>query len=635
MVNSPVIQKKESSGKTVLEATSGDTKVILTADPKQAELSTNPAVRASAAIAQGGQPHNEQIMAAMEEVQCLVNKEEKENKSLDVQGKKLAEDIKIVTEASKKLLEKKNYDELFQQSVSQTVESAKNITEKGELISLQAKEFKMEAEELMNCVRALTVSFVTSGELRGLIADVLELFQLLWKDASMNLEKSKPYLPGTKSVTSPLSFTSTPKTETSGGSTTDTTYKFSEYEFIEKWKQILHKITKKKEFQDLVSNFKSMCWVLKKRAEITGVAFDNAPFKAAKRILKRFSGPQEYRKLKSNFWDIWEDFMRDDFIVSFFKDLNTFAEKSFTDAKWLETESFHEEAVDLISRGRTLSSKKQYLDRLILLGLQINDLLNSIKKDETLVDFQTSVNQLAKDFGIIGPQGQPDLIKMTTGIDQLKMLLIPLIKKLLEDIPLAKMEFYSQELDMVIEDLFVNGGDILPEFVRMNFDNRLEADFRLKGNESANRTRLWVEVRGIKPSFKHFKFWYQRKTFPKLEDTGMANLIFKGYGIRLVMIWELSAESGKETILKLKNCKCTIDSIDIEVLEAKKHSLLDKIGASILEGRLKRRISSAIENFLYANMEAANTQINTFFKEKPFETFLVKTTTALQSPLTV
>jgi len=640
MVNSPVIQKKDTSSGKVIEATSGENKVILTADPKQAELSTNPAVRASAAIAQGGQPHNEQIIASMEEVQKIVSKEQKENKDLDVHGKKLAEDIKNVTEASKKLLEKKNYDELFQQAVAETTESVKKISEKSEVLSVQAKELQLEAEELMNSIRSLTVSFVTSGEIRGLVAEVMELFQMLWKDASLNLQYKTQGVNTTDPIATgllwPGSFSSTGSTGVSSTSTSGTVSKFSEYEYLEKLKKVLIKIAQKKEFQEVISNFKAMGWIMKRRAEMHGVEFDNRPFKAAKRILRRFSGEQEFRKLKNNFWDIWEDLIRDEQMVSFFGDLSEFAEKAFTDVHFLESEAFHKEATDLMQRARTLTTSKEYLDRLILLGKQVNDLVESIKKDETLVDFKTSVDQLVKDFGLIGPGGQPDLIKMTSGIDQLKMLLLPVIKKMLEDIPLAKIELYSRDLDLVVEDVFMNGGDILPEMIRMNFDNRMEADLRAKGHDSSNRTRLWVEIRGIKPVFKHFKFWYNRKTFPKLEDKGLANLLFKGNGIRFVMNWELNTAAKKETELKLRSCKCYIDSIDIQVLEAEKHSLLDKIGASIMEGRLKRRISGAIENFMYANMESVNTQINTFFKEKPFETLIAKATTpSLSSPVTV
>jgi len=246
--------------------------------------------------------------------------------------------------------------------------------------------------------------------------------------------------------------------------------------------------------------------------------------------------------------------------------------------------------------------------------------LNSIKNDSTLNNFQSSVEQFAKDFGITGPKGQPDLLKMTTGIDQLRLLMVPVVRKMLENIPLARVEIYSPSFDMMVDDLYLNGADILPEFFRMKIDNKIEADLRLKGGPSHNRTRLWVEVSGMKPKFKHFKFAYQRKTFPKLNDQGMANLIFKGNGAKIVFVWELKSDIGATPVAFLKDCKCTIDSIDIQILEAEKHSWFDQMAATMMSGSLKRKLSAAIEEFVESNIDRVNDQLNGFFRQNPLET---------------
>jgi len=271
----------------------------------------------------------------------------------------------------------------------------------------------------------------------------------------------------------------------------------------------------------------------------------------------------------------------------------------------------------------------------ITLVKQGSDLLESIKKDPTLTEFQSSIQQFAKDFGLSsGPKGTPDLLKLTTGIDQLRMLLLPVLRKMLENIPLARIEIYNPTYDMVLDDIYLNGADILPEFFRMEFDNKLDADLRLEGGPTKNKTRLWIEVSGMKPQFKHFTFAYKRKTFPALEDRGTANLLFKGNGMKIVSTWEVESETGKQPKAVIRNCKCTIDSIDIHILEAEKHGIFDKMAASMMQGTVKRKLSGAIEELLYSNMGPINDQINEFFKERPVETLFLKAT-SVRSPISI
>jgi len=312
-----------------------------------------------------------------------------------------------------------------------------------------------------------------------------------------------------------------------------------------------------------------------------------------------------------------------------FHNLNKFLERVFKDNSFIKSEDFNKEALTLIQNGRNLTTQKKYTPRLVNLAFQLKDLIKSIKGDESLNKLQTSVAQLSKDIGLTGPEGTPDLVKLASNADQLKLLLLPIFKKLLENVPLARVEIFSNDYDIAVDDLYMNGADILPEFLNLNFDSKVESDFRMKGKPTESKARLWLEIKGIKPTFKMFKFNYSRKTFPKLEDSGVANLLFTGKGIRFVVTWELEIVGGK-AMLNLKSSKVTIDSLDLQILDAEKHKFFDKIAASMFQNTLKRKLSKTMEDFFYSKLGNVNDQLNTFFKERPMETFTMK---ALQ-PLT-
>lgn len=649
MVNSPVLRKKMGKGKdeTLLETRTGGTTILMTSDPKKAETSSNPIVQGTATIRQGGVPHNEVITETIDEMEEIVAEESRDNPTLSAQGRKLAKDLVSMGEATKKLVSEKNYDEAFQSAIASTTIGMKELSVEGEMLSVETEEMKIESQKMLNSVKELTLKFVTSGELREITGEILDLFKSLWYYSKLpeKLEKVKESLAETigipiqenigtqKKFDFPKSEILIPGFETPSTkeevpqplwseSFSPTEQGITEEEFVDKFRAILLRISSKDEFQDVIQHLRTINFIMKRREEMHSEHFDTRPFKDASRVFRRFVDDREFRKFKTNFWDLWEDIRHDEEMDCFFHDCYRFTQKTFQDKNYLNSELFKKDALDLMHRGRALTFQNKYYDRFSTLVLQGHNVLSSIKNDPTLSEFQSSVEKFAKDFGLYGPKGQPDLLKMTTGIDQLRLLLVPVMRKMLENIPLSRVEIYNPTFNMMVDDLYLDGADILPEFFRMKIDDKIEADLRLKGGPSHNRTRLWVEVSGMKPKFRHFKFAYNRKTFPKLDDQGMANLFFKGNGCKIVLVWEVHSDIGSgSAVAKLKNCKCIIDSIDIQILEAEKHSWFDQMAASWMQGSLKRKLSAAIEEFLCANIDPLNQRLNDFFYHSPLEKF--------------
>lgn len=654
----------------------------MSTDPKKGEISTNPIVKGAATIRQGGVPHNENIKETIDEVEDVVNQEEKENPNLNVQGRKLAEDIKQLGEATKKLISEKNYDEIFQATTLETVQGAKELKQHGEMLSVEAEQMKYDSQKLLESVKSLSFGILKSGELRDLMGEFFDFLRALWRyselpekietarekfeekleETEVELRKREkkgeeetlvPCLEGLQMETPEIPRAEIPReyeslektrleTPITPQSTPEPVHKeslwrkseVSDRELVERFKHIVVRFSSKPEFQEVISNLRTINWVMQRRAELHEQKFDERPFQDAKRLFRRFVGDQEFRRFRRNWWDLWEDLRHDDEMRSYFHDMYLFLERSFNRPEYVDSEEFTNDSLKLIERTRNFSTQEKYATRLVTLVKQGRGLLDSIKNDATLSEFQASLDQFFKDFGLSGPKGTPDLIKMTSGIDQLRMLLIPVLRKMLENIPLARIELYNPNYDMILDDIYLNGADILPEFFRMEFDNKLDADLRMQGGPTKNRARLWIEVSGMKPQFKHFSFAYRRKTFPALEDRGIANLLFKGDGMRIVSTWEVRSETGKQPVAMIRNCKCIIDSIDIHILEAEKHSIFDKMAATMMQGSVKRKLSGAIEELLYSNMGPINDQINEYLRERPVETLFLKAT-SVKSPISV
>jgi len=255
-------------------------------------------------------------------------------------------------------------------------------------------------------------------------------------------------------------------------------------------------------------------------------------------------------------------------------------------------------------------------------------MLNNVKHDSTTKEFQSRLERFNKDFAL-NSMGKTDVYVLGNSVDQLRLLFVPLLKQFLENIPIDRIDILGDTYDVRLENLVFSGSDILPEFIDFRMDNKFHVD--LKDTDlNISRTRLIAHIRNIKPEFKNLKFQYRRKSFPKIEDFGVANLKFGGEGAKIKLVWEIRTLPGHPTTAVLLENRCKIDTITIEINSSQtKHSLLDKIMAVFLQQRIKHEISMAVEDYINENVEAINQQINQFFGENPWESVRQKATSQL------
>lgn len=65
---------------------------------------------------------------------------------------------------------------------------------------------------------------------------------------------------------------------------------------------------------------------------------------------------------------------------------------------------------------------------------------------------------------------------------------------------------------------------------------------------------------------KGVKFWYQRKSIPRIEDYGVADVAFDREGAKIRVVWKLVSKSGSPTVVELSHVRCTIDRINVKII---------------------------------------------------------------------
>jgi hypothetical protein len=115
------------------------------------------------------------------------------------------------------------------------------------------------------------------------------------------------------------------------------------------------------------------------------------------------------------------------------------------------------------------------------------------------------------------------------------------------------------------------------------------------------------------------KFWYLRKTFPKIEDFGNVDIdLSKGKGAKIKIIWKIKSKSNRPFAFALLEVKCIIDSMDVTVKDAK-HEILDRIATSVFAANLKQSVAQGIVNAIVDSLRPMNDQMNSWFASRPIE----------------
>jgi len=346
----------------------------------------------------------------------------------------------------------------------------------------------------------------------------------------------------------------------------------------------------------------------------------------AKDIIGQFTGQKELNRFLDNLWETYRSIVDDPDLNDWFDQFQSFVNEVLE--RPTSKEEKDRQIDELFNKGRELFQKEKWEDKFNELNFRFMVLIDNIKNDSTSKDFGEKISKFAADFAL-NRRGYPDINVMENSLAQMKNLLIPLFKQQLEQIKIGRVDYQGETYDAVLEDIGFSGS-FLPEQI----DIAVRNDFHFDSADPSKdifQNIVQFRVSNIKPEFKNFKFSYQRKTFPKIEDWGEADLKIAGEGAFIQVTWNLVSVAGEPPVANLDMVKCEIDRLEINVFgEKTHHGVLDKMLLPFFIPTIKSKISSTIEDLLRTRLLELNSQINDFFLSKPIESLKEKANDLLE-----
>ncbi|KYQ89634.1 hypothetical protein DLAC_09599 [Tieghemostelium lacteum] len=271
----------------------------------------------------------------------------------------------------------------------------------------------------------------------------------------------------------------------------------------------------------------------------------------------------------------------------FLQDLQRITLELMEHPELVDDPSFRKAIRDLYSRGESLlvaTKNNPALQRFTNEGVRLKD---GIVTDELNSVFYTHLKQLTKD---LNPPGKGSSKKL---YGQLRMLLVPFLIEEFRTIPIPPTSGVTPDRKMGyrVANINLSAIELLPENIHFEISHKTNADPYTLSIIDPD-TIVWVELTAIRARIEKIAWEYERFVFPKLHDSGLADVYMDGRGARVGVELRILGH-GLERKTQVVDSYCSIENLNIRLYNCK-HRILYKLVTRMLKKKLKFAIEKAV-----------------------------------------
>jgi hypothetical protein len=313
-------------------------------------------------------------------------------------------------------------------------------------------------------------------------------------------------------------------------------------------------------------------------------------FAEAKAIIQEFSG-KSIDKLLDSIKQFGKSLRDDEPMRQWLDDIQALFSDVFNDPHAIDDFSFVRRSEELFDRGRDLAQDDKWKSQYQGILQDSNELWESIKNDPDVQQLDEKTSQLMEKFTYVDEKGNRQF--NTDLVGQLRQYIVPLFIELLDKIPIPAVEGRNEDYDYRFDNLILSGYDIIPDHIEVHTRSEMDISLhKLETNKASSRAA--IRISNIRTKMENIQFWFVRKSFPKLEDSGVADLAIQGEGMTITIFLQLHANAGSAPSFVVTKVNTDIDRLNVNIKQAK-HDILLNMWTTLFKGTIKDQFSSAIE----------------------------------------
>lgn len=192
--------------------------------------------------------------------------------------------------------------------------------------------------------------------------------------------------------------------------------------------------------------------------------------------------------------------------------------------------------------------------------------------------------------------------------------IVPPVMERIGAIPIPRIEYTDPMIDIVIENLVLQGKNLLPNYVTFEAYNYFKySPYNLIKNNHKHDVKL--ELGQIQCDLRDVAFYVKKKIgFPRLQDAGLADIFLGGKGVSAKVHLEVDSNSSSDRIFSVKSVKASVGTLKFNIRESR-HNLLYKTARPLATSLIKKQIVKAIQDGIKSSLESLNDKLVEIKKE--------------------
>ncbi|EIW73522.1 hypothetical protein TREMEDRAFT_59695 [Tremella mesenterica DSM 1558] len=310
-----------------------------------------------------------------------------------------------------------------------------------------------------------------------------------------------------------------------------------------------------------------------------------------------------------------EDVKNDDKLSAYFKELDSYVHRILYQPGYVASRAAYRKAVALYDDGQSLIAENPtWKADAGELQKQLEELVNGVTNDQATNRLVQAIENLGDTLLTAGQIGLNSLKVEGKGLYRdFADVILPRLVGLVKELPVPRVEFKSEDIDLVIDDFNLESASFIPDSIRFvqHNDIRFTQGYATYASEYDGTVRLRVE--GLHFEANNIAFWAHKKTgFMPFQDSGILSLKFGPKGISFDVTLENADEEDRESFFTVKTVQVDMSGFEFSISK-NYHWIATWFASPLLRAVVKRNLTSALEE-----------QIAEYLRNLDFQTFALQ-----------
>ncbi|OCH91664.1 hypothetical protein OBBRIDRAFT_834003 [Obba rivulosa] len=320
-------------------------------------------------------------------------------------------------------------------------------------------------------------------------------------------------------------------------------------------------------------------------------------------LLERFANGQSLDPIGDAIRVLYEDSKNDEELRHWLHDVDAYIREVLLQPGFVLDDQCNEQARQLLENGRKFYDDK-YKSHFDNLFNSITDWFAAFGADPLNRRWGNGWAKLTKDllFDSEGSlQYKPELWQ------DIKKVILPGLIDWVGYVPIPRIEYTDDAVDLVIENMALAGSNLFPNIVSVDAHNFLKFS-PYQNIQDEQHHEVTLTFGQIQADMRDMAFYYHKKTgMPKMSDSGIADVLLGGTGMTITA-HIASATRDRSSVFHIKDVNVKVDSLKFSIRDSK-HDTLYKTFSPLATGLVKKQLQKAVEQAVRTALEYVDGQL--------------------------